>query len=383
MNPLQSRSPRDQEFFSWARRETIGKGLRKPAPVRIALALLLTAAFALAVTSSVFASGENSVVTDLCGTTIIQNLELDQDLSCPADGLTFGADGIKIDLNGHTVEGSGDPASVGIRVVGRTGVRIQGPGEVTGFRTGVWIDGSTDVSVNEVILSANGASTPSAPPFPFSPLGDGVVVTMSSGVRLGHNLVFGNGDDGINVHRSTQVLVVENVVHNNRHDNIRFDLADGNVVSENVVFGDLPSPFLPSPTVCNIELFGSKNNRIVENHVVGSLRGIRLAPSGSAASTGNRISENVVEDSFSGPVVPGGAAVTGLGIPVIGSSTTQNTYTENLIAGHPNEISFAGGATGNTFRENVIAMNGCGVLGSTAGNTFEENEFLGNTVDFC
>jgi parallel beta-helix repeat protein len=365
MNPLQSRK------------------LRKPAPVRIGPALLLAAAFALAVTSSVFAGGKNSAAADLCGATITQNLKLDHDLSCSADGLTIGADGIKIDLNGHTVEGSGDLTSVGIRVFGRTEVRIKGPGEVTGFRTGVWIEGSTDVRVKKVTLSANGASTPSGPPFPLSPLGDGVHVTMSSGVRLAHNLVFGNGDDGINVHRSTQVRVVENVVHNNRHDNIRFDLADGNVVSENVAFADLPSPFFPSPTVCSIELFGSKDNRIVDNHVIGTIIGIRLGLSGSVGPTGNRISENVVEDSFTAPLAPGGAPAPGRGILLAGSSVTQNTYTENLIVGHPNGIAFSGGATGNTFRENVIAMNGCGVLGSTAGNTFEENEFRGNTVDFC
>lgn len=359
------------------------KDSRKLAPVRIGLALLLTAAFALAVNSSVFASGEDSTAADLCGATITQNLVLDHDLSCSADGLTVGANGIKIDLNGHTVQGSGDLASLGIRVFERTGVQIEGPGEVTGFRTGVRIESSTDVSVNEVTLSANGASTPSSPPFPFSPLGDGVLVTMSSGVWLADNLVFGNGDDGINVHRSTEVRVLENVVHNNRHDNIRFDLADGNVVSENTAFADLPSPFFSSPTVCSIELFGSKNNRVVENHVIGTIIGIRLGLSGSVGPTDNTISENVVEDSFSAPVAPGGAPAPGRGILLAGSSVTQNTYTENVIVGHPNGIAFSGGATGNTFRENVIAMNGCGVLGSTAGNTFEENEFVGNTVDFC
>ena len=47
---------------------------------------------------------------------------LDHDLSCAGDGLIVGADGIKLDLNGHTITGSG--VEFGISVIGRTGVSI-------------------------------------------------------------------------------------------------------------------------------------------------------------------------------------------------------------------------------------------------------------------
>lgn len=324
-----------------------------------------------------------ATASDLCGETITSNLVLDHDLACSGNGLIVGADGVKIDLNGHTIGGSENPNTVGIRVLGRIGVRMQGPGEVTGFHTGIWIEESENVRVEGLTLFANGAFASSGPPFPFTGLGDGIVVTMSETVRLEGNLVFGNGDDGINVHQSTKVRVVENVVHNNRHDNIRFDLANGNVVSENLVVADSPSPFFPTPTVCNIELFGSKNNRIEENHVVGSIFGIRLNPMGPVASTDNRITENVVESAFPGAVVPGGATIPGRGIHLVGSSTMRNTYEENVIVGNPRGIEFVGGPTANTFKENLLTMNGCGVVGSTASNTFEENEFIGNDADFC
>ena len=41
--------------------------------------------------------------SDLCGSTIVTDLILDQDLTCTGNGLTVGADGIKINLNGHTI----------------------------------------------------------------------------------------------------------------------------------------------------------------------------------------------------------------------------------------------------------------------------------------
>jgi hypothetical protein len=37
----------------------------------------------------------------------------------------------------------------------------------------------------------------------------------------------------------------------------------------------------------------------------------------------------------------------------------------------------------NTFVENTVAMNACGLKGPTAGNTFRENVFEGNAADAC
>lgn len=41
---------------------------------------------------------------DLCGATIVANLRLDHDLTCVGAGLIAGADGITINLNGHTIK---------------------------------------------------------------------------------------------------------------------------------------------------------------------------------------------------------------------------------------------------------------------------------------
>lgn len=83
---------------------------------------------------------------DLCGATIIANLELDHDLSCAGNGLIVGADGITLDLSAHTITGSG--VGFGISVTGRTGVSIVG-GTVRNFVAGVRVMNSTAIVVRD------------------------------------------------------------------------------------------------------------------------------------------------------------------------------------------------------------------------------------------
>jgi parallel beta-helix repeat protein len=89
-----------------------------------------------------------------CGDVITQDTTLDADLiDCPGDGLVIGADGVTLDLNGHTVDGDGDPrprlgCDTGIvngrfdncsgQHAGHSGVTIRG-GTVREFAHGVQV----------------------------------------------------------------------------------------------------------------------------------------------------------------------------------------------------------------------------------------------------
>jgi hypothetical protein len=42
-----------------------------------------------------------------CGDTLTVDTRLDSDLACPGDGLVIAADGVTLDLGGHTITGSG------------------------------------------------------------------------------------------------------------------------------------------------------------------------------------------------------------------------------------------------------------------------------------
>ena len=52
-------------------------------------------------------AGPSVTADDLCGATIAEDLKLHHDLTCAGAGLIVGADGITIDLNGHTITGLG------------------------------------------------------------------------------------------------------------------------------------------------------------------------------------------------------------------------------------------------------------------------------------
>ncbi|HEX5923678.1 MAG TPA: hypothetical protein VFY45_07585, partial [Baekduia sp.] len=67
------------------------------------VALALTAALAV----SAGPASASASTTVHCGQTLTHSVRLANDLTdCPADGLVIGADGITVDLNGHTIDGT-------------------------------------------------------------------------------------------------------------------------------------------------------------------------------------------------------------------------------------------------------------------------------------
>ena len=66
-------------------------------------------------------------------------------------------------------------------------------------------------------------------------------------------------------------------------------------------------------------------------------------------------------------------------------SATGNVIEGNHVTNHSVGISLGdpGTPVGNTFEENHIRRNVCGVKGSTTGNVFEDNKLKDNGTDFC
>jgi hypothetical protein len=236
-----------------------------------------------------------------CGATVVADVTLDQDLVCTGPGLVAGADGIEIDLNGHSITGPGSGMVIGIDVNGRSGVSIRG-GTLASFFTGVRVVNSTDVSIT------------------------------------GSTLL--NNTDGVDLQAgSTRVTIKENAFINSRTRGVmmRGSTADITV----------------------------KENRFTGNRVGVLINGpIR-----------SLVKENVIETN-------------GLAGIRVGDVATSNLVVENLIASNPSGIDFIVGtggsaAVGNTFKENTILSNGCGLSGPFGGNTFKENVFTGNVSDIC
>ncbi len=122
---------------------------------RIRLAVLAAAVVSLGVGVSPAAAA-----TVFCGQTITVNTTVDNDLRCPSgNGLLIGANGITLDLNGHTIRGYDDSGFMGLDGIvasGRQGVTIKN-GTVTRFQgSGVVLSGSTGSVLRGLTLSNAG-----------------------------------------------------------------------------------------------------------------------------------------------------------------------------------------------------------------------------------
>jgi len=244
-----------------------------------------------------------ATANDLCGATILANLKLDHDLTCAGDALIVGADDITIDLNGHTITGSGTGS--GILAVGRSGVVIEG-GTIRNFLIGVQLAASTGVSVKEIRAMGNR---------------DGIFLIGSSGNTIKENIASENSRVGVMlrpgaIRNSTENVVKENTLSDNANGVILVETPSGNVFKENIITGS---------TNAGIALNGG-------------------------------VSGNVIK--------------------------------ENTFGGNATGILFNLGSTGllptaNTFVENTITMNTCGVRGPVGDNTFKGDFFEGNVADSC
>jgi para-nitrobenzyl esterase len=235
-----------------------------------------------------------SAVDDLCGTTIVKDLKLDHDLTCVGNALIVGADGIKIDLRGHTITGSG--GGVGISVFGRTNVRVSG-GTIRNFEAGVRVNDSTNIVVKDNRFRDN--------------------------------------DDGVDLQRfSRGNTVKENAFRDNRARGIMLrSFSIDNLVEENTFTGNN----------VGILLFGATTSTVTENTISASIvAGIRV----NVIATGNLIEENTV---ISNP-----AGIEFLVTPT--GSSIGNALVENRIV--TNACGLKGPTDGNTLEENSFAGNG-------------------------
>lgn len=239
-------------------------------------------------------SAEPAAVGPRCGQTVTSSFKLTKDLGpCRGDGLVVTANGITVDLGGHTIRGDGDPAhtpdQVGVRLQGTTGVRVvngtardfdaglaieRGSSKnlVTGMTLthnvgsgtslhgdGILIDGSTDNQVRRTTVTANGpydgiglfngavgnviaASSitdnnviTSIPGQDDAQLDSGINLADGSGTVIDGNQILRNGSDGISPGANTGGRrVTNNVVRDNGHVGLNAGGIGGDLVSGNI-----------------------------------------------------------------------------------------------------------------------------------------------------
>jgi len=272
--------------------ETVGMTKRADIRAVTARAWLLVVACLMA------GMGPQAAASDLCGTTIFADLKLDHDLTCTGPGLIVGADGITINLNGHTITGPG--SGVGISVPNRTGVWIVG-GTVRNFLAGVQLVNSTAIVVKENRFTGNQ---------------DAVFLIGTNGSTIKENTAWQNTRVGVmlrpsGIRNSTQNVVAENTLTDNTNGIILVETPTGNTIKENRISGSSNAGLNVNGAV--------SGNVIKENAFIGNAAGIRLnAGVGGLFPNGNRFIENTISMNTCGVMGPAG----------------DNTFKENVLEGN-------------------------------------------------
>lgn len=90
-----------------------------------------------------------------CGLTITKDITLSEDLvGCEGDGIIVAADGVTIDLNGHSIVGLRKERTAGVRVQGVNNVTIKN-GTIVAFERGIYLTSVDNASISEVEINAS------------------------------------------------------------------------------------------------------------------------------------------------------------------------------------------------------------------------------------
>lgn len=167
-------------------------------------------------------------------------------MDCKTDGLIIGADGITIDLNGHTITGPGVATSkVGMMLSDQDDVNINGPGIIQNFQAGVLNTGGQNDKIKGVTFTKNQI---------------GSFNTGSANTGIEDNLFFGN-NIGVASHSSTGSHLVTNLFKSNDLAGITFVNSAGNEVLFNTIQGSVSGLFFDGQSRDNVV----NSNNILDN----------------------------------------------------------------------------------------------------------------------
>jgi parallel beta-helix repeat protein len=173
-----------------------------------------------------------------CGDVITQDTRLESDLTnCAGDGVVIGADGVTLDLNGHSI--AGRAAGTGVLATGRRGVEVTN-GAIRGFPTAIGLSGVDGAAVHEISARGMISCVTSAGCMidHTTVQGGGIFVIRARGGSpsiVRRNLVSGAAGAGITVnYTGPETSVVRNIVEGNAGGILAFHSSVGQI-SDNTV----------------------------------------------------------------------------------------------------------------------------------------------------
>jgi parallel beta-helix repeat protein len=278
-----------------------------------------------------------------CGDTLTHSVKLTRSLTdCPDKGLLIGADGITVDLNGHTIDGTVTQlADCDVPPFGPAGITAGGYDRLTikngtvqqffaGFGAGSETTGMSDSTLRALTARDNR----------FAGISMGSRTGHNDGNRIVHNQLYGNGcGDGIALNTASGNLVAHNRSHDN-HGGIFVCCSQHNLVRDNLIRHNAENGI----TLC----CDGRENRVEGNEVTDNanngiivffnadgtlIRGNHVARNGDDIVLDEGVSDttvahNLVTDALGCPFCD---PPTGFGI-VLAADANDNTIAGNVVA---------------------------------------------------
>lgn len=342
----------------------------------------------LAATTLLALSGAQALANHVhCGDVITQDTVLDNDLSdCPGNGLVIGADGITLDLNGHTISGAFlQPEEwqysygAGVLNRGHPNVTIEN-GVVTKFAQGVdarsqppqttMDDHSTvrkltvGLSVDGIVVSGNACLVEGNA---ITGAEGGINITGGGNVLSGNTgILFVSGSTNLVEHNVGAITTSGeyNVIRHNA-DVWVLDLSGhGNIVKNNIseerrgiwgIHSTDHNQIKGNSLLGSMGFFQASDNLVARNRVIDPGEGGIVMTGGSDR---NKIVRNEVSGATNlGDRVTIGAGLDGSGIGIADSH--DNGIERNTVIGNTADgIAVNSGSTGTTITRNSASRNG-------------------------
>lgn len=162
-----------------------------------------------------------------CGDVITQDTVLTEDLGpCSGNGLVVGQPGVTLNLNGHSITGTGTAIGIWLRFPNPNGpATVQGPGVVAGFGFGVAFSMINNVTIRDVrfldnVVQISFAHSNTVLIANNELIGRGsaetaIQVSSSSLVTIQENKISGHSKAGIAGSNAAAISVLNNVIRRN------------------------------------------------------------------------------------------------------------------------------------------------------------------------
>lgn len=184
-----------------------------------------------------------------CGQIIQGNVKLGSNLICDNDGLIVGGNDTTIDMNGFSLKGPGvDSNKVGIMIGGQNNVTITGNGIISGFQSGIYVSGGTNVYANEINVNNNKVA---------------FYLTGAQDVQISNNMVSEN-TIGVALHSSKDAEVNFNQLSKNRLSGVTLINTANSTLHGNNILNTSNGIFLDTQSSFNKVDFNNVFNNILD-----------------------------------------------------------------------------------------------------------------------